>query len=407
MGIPGYAVVDVETTGLSPTYHHRIVEIAVVQTDEQGRVEREWSTLLNPGRDVGPTHIHGITATDVADAPSFADAAYDIAVLLQGRLLVAHNSSFDTRFLAAEFADAGWNIALDADHCLCTMRLAATWLPTSGRSLAVCCEAAGISNSFAHSALGDARAAAALFAFYLQQERPPRWHDRLQACASAQLLAANSAPTRVLPRGSRRVQAHWMTRLADRLPRAVDPTHDSYLALLDTALLDKHLSISEQDALIETAAHLGIDRIDILDLHRRYLDDVAAAAWADGVITDTERTDLGTISTLLGLTSIDVESSLRRTRTAKAKTPRTDRFQLHIGDQVVLTGDMRRERTTWEAELHRHGLQPHSSVTKKTRLLAAADPNSQSGKARLARRYGIPIITEQALGDLLAHIPTP
>ncbi|HEY3715422.1 MAG TPA: exonuclease domain-containing protein, partial [Jatrophihabitantaceae bacterium] len=70
---PGYAVVDVETTGLSPSYHHKVVEIAVVQLDQSGKVEREWTTLVNPGRDVGARHIHGITAEEVVHAPTFAD----------------------------------------------------------------------------------------------------------------------------------------------------------------------------------------------------------------------------------------------------------------------------------------------------------------------------------------------
>ncbi|HZL03993.1 MAG TPA: exonuclease domain-containing protein, partial [Coriobacteriia bacterium] len=44
----GYAVVDVETTGLRPSWHDRIVEIAVVQVAPDGVVEATWSTLVNP-----------------------------------------------------------------------------------------------------------------------------------------------------------------------------------------------------------------------------------------------------------------------------------------------------------------------------------------------------------------------
>ena len=56
-----YAVVDVETTGLFPGAHHRVAEVAVVQVDDTGRVTGEWSTLVNPGRDLGSQHVHGPT----------------------------------------------------------------------------------------------------------------------------------------------------------------------------------------------------------------------------------------------------------------------------------------------------------------------------------------------------------
>ena len=67
-----YAVIDTETTGLLPSHRHRVIEIAVVLLDARGQVEREWVTLLNPHRDLGPQHIHGIltaVATAAADHP--------------------------------------------------------------------------------------------------------------------------------------------------------------------------------------------------------------------------------------------------------------------------------------------------------------------------------------------------
>ncbi|MCS7483172.1 exonuclease domain-containing protein, partial [Umezawaea endophytica] len=68
----GYAVVDVETTGIHPGRHHRVVEVAVVRLDTEGRVLDEWCTLVNPERDLGPQHVHGITAAEARLAPAWA-----------------------------------------------------------------------------------------------------------------------------------------------------------------------------------------------------------------------------------------------------------------------------------------------------------------------------------------------
>src|SRR3990170_8268659 len=68
-----FAVVDVETTGLYPGGHDRILEISIVRTRWTGEVLDEYVTLVNPQRDVGPTSIHGITARDVVSAPPFEE----------------------------------------------------------------------------------------------------------------------------------------------------------------------------------------------------------------------------------------------------------------------------------------------------------------------------------------------
>ena len=119
------AVVDVETTGLSPKMD-RVVEVGVVLLDSRGEVEGEFETLVNPGRDVGPTGLHGISASDVVDAPTFSDLAPHLRSLLAGRVVVAHNALFDLRFLAREFGRAGLPIPLSPS--LCTMRLAPLFL---------------------------------------------------------------------------------------------------------------------------------------------------------------------------------------------------------------------------------------------------------------------------------------
>ncbi|BCO33841.1 DNA polymerase III subunit epsilon [Mycobacterium heckeshornense] len=117
----GWAVIDVETSGFRPG-PARIISLAVLALDADGRVEQSVVSLLNPGVDPGPTHVHGLTAAMLEDQPQFADIVDDVVKLLDGRTLVAHNVAFDYAFLAAEaeFADA----ELPVDTVMCTVELA-------------------------------------------------------------------------------------------------------------------------------------------------------------------------------------------------------------------------------------------------------------------------------------------
>jgi len=182
--VPGYAVVDTETTGFSPAQGDRVLEVAVVLLDADGRVEREWETLLNPDRGVGPQHVHGISSAAVARAPRFPDIAPYLAYLFAGRLVIGHNIAFDARFLLAEFTAAGLSVPLESNRCLCTQALAREYLPGPRRTLAICCEQAGVTHLDAHSAMGDTRATAELFRYFLRRTPAPATWRRLHDVAA-------------------------------------------------------------------------------------------------------------------------------------------------------------------------------------------------------------------------------
>ncbi|MEX2421227.1 MAG: exonuclease domain-containing protein, partial [Actinomycetota bacterium] len=81
------------------------MEVAIVRLT--GDSTEEYVTLVNPLRDVGPSHIHGLTADDVAAAPMFTEIVGDVLELLDGAVLVAHNLRYDRDFLSAEMSAAG------------------------------------------------------------------------------------------------------------------------------------------------------------------------------------------------------------------------------------------------------------------------------------------------------------
>ncbi|TDV51049.1 exonuclease domain-containing protein [Actinophytocola oryzae] len=402
----GYAVVDVETTGLfAGRWHNRIAEVAVVHVGRDGNVTGEWSTLVNPERDLGPQHIHGIRAGDVLTAPRFADIAGDLAPLLAGRVVVAHNLGFDLRFLRYEFERLGFSVPLDVEFGLCTMAMSERYLAGSSRSLSACCAAAGVRQGTAHSALHDARAAAGLLGCFVRVAGQPEPWDAL---FGGGLLWPGIPPGcgRTRRRGTIDAQpTSFLSRLVDRLPRIPDMPHaDEYLAVLDQALLDRHLSISEQDALLELAESLKLSFDAAMALHRRYLVALAQVAWADGLVTDGERLDLVRVAELLGLSADDVTVALDAGRNHQ-EAPRLGQFRLRRGDTVAFTGQLSGSREEWERQALAIGLVvTPGGVTRRTRLLVAADPDSLSGKADKARRYGIPIVTEEAFAGLLERM---
>lgn len=398
----GYAVIDVETTGLRPSWHDRIVEVGVVLLDPGGTVTGEWSTLVNPERDLGPQHIHGITAADVRYAPTFKEIAGSLADLLRGRVPVAHNLRFDLGFLEHEFARAGAPIPALATVGVCTMTEAARFLPAAPRTLAGCCAVADIPLDGHHDALIDARAAAALLRHYLALARPnPPWAPALHTATALTWPAIPPTDTRPVRRGvAAERDTHFLARLLDRLPRADDTVRaDPYFALLDQVLLDHHISAAEADALIALAARLDLSRADAVRLHHDYLTALAHAAKADGIVTPAERRELDLVADLLGLPPAAVEAAL-----ASDDAPRhpsaTAGFRLEPGDLVVFTGEMDGGREAWEERARRAGYVPHGNITKRVRLLVAADPDSMSGKARKARAYGIPIVTPDAFARM-------
>ena len=150
----GWAVVDVETSGFHPG-HARVISIAALALGDDGNVEKSLYTLLNPGVDPGPTHVHGLTAEMLEGQPRFGDIVGDLIELLRGRTLVAHNVGFDYSFLTAEaeIVDA----ELPIDTAMCTVELTRRLeLGTENLRLETLAAHWGITQLKPHDALDDA-----------------------------------------------------------------------------------------------------------------------------------------------------------------------------------------------------------------------------------------------------------
>lgn len=198
-----YVVIDVETTGLDIEGGDRVIEIGLVQLSAEAEPMREWSTRINPGRPVGATHVHGICDSDVRHAPTFSQVASQLADLVQGRVLVAHNLPFDPGFIERECRAIGLSLGLTAADGICTLQLAEHYLPGVPRSLESCAAATGIATGRLHAALDDARTTATLLRYYLSKGSVDRGMSLLHHAANwvgPQMVSAageETSPTRL------------------------------------------------------------------------------------------------------------------------------------------------------------------------------------------------------------------
>ena len=372
-------VVDTETTGVFPS--DRVVEVALVTLDLDGEVIDEFDTLIDPRRDVGPTWIHGITASMLAGAPTFEDVCGQLAVRLHGAVVAAHNLPFDARMLASEYERVGVAVQLQAGM---------DTLALTGARLADACSAYGVGLNGAHAALADARATAHLLVALA---------DRCDGfdCLPVVLPTGLALGGRVLRREPLPATSAPAPYLAQLTARLHHPERDAkvaaYLELLDRAMADLHLDADERRQLIELARGLGLDAGETDRANRRWLGELIETACSDGEVTVEQYDELCRAAYALG-----IDQELVDVRTATFRTGESQ-VSLRPGMTVCFTGvavdddGTERSRESLVAHARRLGLDPVGSVTKsRCQLLVAADTASRSGKATKARRYEIPII---------------
>ena len=156
------AVIDFETTGLSPGMGDRATEVAIVLL-EGDRVVGRFQSLMNAGVRI-PAFIEaytGISNQMIAGAPKAAEVMDEANRFVGGRPMVAHNAAFDRRFWLAELARLGQNAQ---QPFACTLLLSRRLYPHAPNhklgSLATF--HALPATGRAHRALADAETAAAL-----------------------------------------------------------------------------------------------------------------------------------------------------------------------------------------------------------------------------------------------------
>ena len=189
------AVIDFETTGISPEQGARATEVAIVLLQD-GQVVDRFQSLMNAGVRIPSfiTQLTGITNAMVAQAPPAAEVMAEAARFVGQAPMVAHNAAFDRKFWAGELQLAGLPAPQDF---ACTVLLSRRLIPEApSHKLGSLIDYLGLRRAGrAHRALADAEMAAALLAHMqglLQQHWPLLQTDHgllmaLQRCSKAQV----------------------------------------------------------------------------------------------------------------------------------------------------------------------------------------------------------------------------
>jgi DNA polymerase-3 subunit epsilon len=177
-----------------------------------------------------------------------------------------------------------------------------------------------------------------------------------------------------------------MALAVERLPRFTDPAADAYAETLDRALT---ASDSRGDlAGTGVAERLGLNPDAATALRRAYLTALAITL-----------RDLGggdeQLSAAADLLGVRVEETTFRE--GDGESP----WQLRAGDTVVFAGTLYPSRDRWLREARAAGLVVGNAVTRRTRLMVTADPDSRTGNAEKARRYQVPIVHPAAYQEIL------
>lgn len=101
-----FVVLDTETTGLSPKYKDKIVQITAIKFKDY-KPTQIFTSLINPQRIIpfNVSCIHGITNEMVEFSPVFGEIKDELSEFLRGNIIVGHNISFDLNFLMSEGVD--------------------------------------------------------------------------------------------------------------------------------------------------------------------------------------------------------------------------------------------------------------------------------------------------------------
>lgn len=423
----GYAVLDTETTGFNKFSNDRMIEIGIVLLSPDLQVEGTYETVLNPHRDLGPTHVHHLSGAICEKAPNFRDIDAALLTLLNDRVIVAHNAPFDTKFLTIEFLANGKDLDF-SNNCIDTVTMLKHSVKYQGHSnkLETACEFYGIKNLAAHTALSDAIATAELFI-------------RLASESSAEKREITKAHPFNKRHLHKSVSFHnWKGRdeISETLSKeanlkpfisnlhvsnlldhdAILPTvADSYLSQMHGQLVNGSYLTAQSKFIENLIKKNQLSQRQTMTLHEEYFSMRVCRFYATSnyILTPDHEHRLKALSAYLQITPANAKRITQQTvQDSHLIIPKAQKletyFSLDMGDTVVLTGE---EWAVSKSELTTafiaNGIIPVPSVSGKVKAIICNDPHSLSRKAVRARELGVPTLSEKTITELTGIILQP
>ena len=168
-------VLDTETTGLSVTKGHRIVEIGCIELKNQIPTNKTFHCYLNPQRKVSEDamKVHGYTDEFLADKKKFSEIVDDFLQFIQNKKLIIHNAEFDISHINNELKLIG-KPNISKDNVIDTLDIAREKFPGSSISLDALCKRFRIDNSRRkfHTALIDCELLSKVYINLTDQKEP-------------------------------------------------------------------------------------------------------------------------------------------------------------------------------------------------------------------------------------------
>ncbi len=168
-------ILDTETTGLSRTEKHRIVEIGCIELNNQIPTNKIFHEYINPQREISEDayKIHGYTNKFLSDKKTFAEIADKFLNFINNKKIIIHNAPFDLFFLNYELKLLNKKEILK-DNVLDTLELAREKFPGAQNSLDALCKRFNVDNSkrIKHTALVDCQLLREVYINLLDQKEP-------------------------------------------------------------------------------------------------------------------------------------------------------------------------------------------------------------------------------------------
>ena len=168
-------ILDTETTGLSVSDGHRIVEIGCIELEDQIPTKNRFHCYLNPERKVSEKaiEVHGYTDEFLSDKKKFKDIVDDFLSFINNKKIIIHNAEFDLSHINNELSILR-RPKLSKENIIDTLEIARDKFPGSSISLDALCKRYRIDNSKRekHTALIDCELLTKVYINLIDQKEP-------------------------------------------------------------------------------------------------------------------------------------------------------------------------------------------------------------------------------------------